>query len=228
MKYYISNPVLDAQINEIRQKIRLSMNGIVSDQMIQSGIIYKNNYGVSITRLREIASMYQQNHELAQQLWNLQIRESMILATLIEPVDKYSYKLANQWTEDFNQIEIIEQICMNLLSKVSFANKLCVEWIYSEKMMIQVAGFHLATRIYEKLSQEEIENIIQKALKSAENKEFHLYKAIANCLSRFCRKDKITANFILNGTSKFTDLTAIGEQFILNAVKQEIFFLKIL
>jgi 3-methyladenine DNA glycosylase AlkD len=228
MKYYVSTPVLDAQIEEIKQKIRLSMNGIASDSMTENGIIYKKNYGVSITRLREIASNYEQNHDLAQRLWSLQIRETMILATLLEPADKFSYEWAYQWAENFNQLEIIEQVCMNLLCKVTFANQLCTEWIFSSTVLIQIAGFHLATRIYKNLNDSELAIIIQKALISAKTEEFHLYKAVANCLSRFCRKDKKTATFILNETTKFTDSSSSGQQFVLNAVKQEIFFLELL
>lgn len=204
------------------------MNGIVSDLMAENGITYKKNYGVSITRLREIASNYQQNHDLAQRLWNLQIRETMILATLLEPAEKFSNQLANQWAKSFNQIEIIEQVCMNLLSKVTFANLLCTEWIFSTTVSIQIAGFYLATRIYQNLNDSEMEIIIQKALISAETEEFHLYKAVANCLSRFCRKDKNTATYIQNEATKFTDSSSTGQQYILNAVKQEIFFLELL
>jgi 3-methyladenine DNA glycosylase AlkD len=228
MKYYVSNLILDVQIKEIRQKIRLSMNGIASDLMTESGIIYKKNYGVSIIRLREIASNYEQNHDLAQRLWSLQIRETMILATMLEPIDQFSYELANQYANDFNQVEIIEQICMNLLSKVTFAHQLCTKWIFDENVLIQIAGFYLATRIYVNLNPSEIEIIIQKALITVETEEFHLYKSVANCLSRFCRKDKNTATLIFNATEKFTDSSNIGEQFVLNAVRQEIFFLELL
>lgn len=58
MKYYIANPDLDLQITEIRRKIRLSMNGIISDQMSQNGIFYKKNYGVDIPRIKEITKSY--------------------------------------------------------------------------------------------------------------------------------------------------------------------------
>ena len=74
MKFYISTPGLDTKISEIRRKIRLSMNGIVSEQMAQKGISYKINYGVSIPRIKEIAKDYAPDHDLAQRLWMLQIR----------------------------------------------------------------------------------------------------------------------------------------------------------
>ena len=51
MKYFIQNPQLEAIIKEIRKKIRLSMNGVVADKMKESGIRYKQNFGVYISLL---------------------------------------------------------------------------------------------------------------------------------------------------------------------------------
>lgn len=228
MKFYISNPELDAQITEIRRVIRLSMNGIVSDQMIQNGIIYKKNYGVTIPRIKEIAKNYSQNHDLAQRLWALQIRETMILATLLEPADRFTPELATEWLKDFNQIEIIEQSCMNLLCKLEFANQLSVEFIQSENSWAQITGYILAARIFEKFNRDEIIEITKKAITSSFTTELHLYKSIALCLSRFCRKDKEIATYILKETELFSQSSSSGQQYIFNEVKQEILFLDIL
>jgi 3-methyladenine DNA glycosylase AlkD len=228
MKYSLLTPEIEAQRTEIRRKIRLSMNGIVSDQMIRNGIIYKNNYGVSIPRIKEIARNYQQNHDLAQSLWNLQIRETMILATMLEPVDKFTRTNANEYVSYFNQIEIVEQTCMNLFCKLSYANTLCKEWIQSENQWIQITGFILAARIVENLNSDEINRIINIALKASETTEFHLYKAVALCLSRFCRKDIKTATYIQNEINVFTNTTISGQKYIYEVVKQELLFLNIL
>lgn len=225
MNYYISSPVLDAQIKEIRQKIRLSMNGIASEQMTLSGIVYKKNYGVAIPRLKEIANLFEKNYDLAQRLWTLKIRETMILATLLQPVDNFIAEMANRWAESFNQPEIIEQSCMNLFCKLPFANTLSVQWISLEDKWMQVAGFLLAARICEKLNQSEIEILIHKAVQISETEDFQLYKSISVCLSRLCRKDKDTAAYLLTTLNPFSDSSSAGQQFILNEVKQEILFL---
>ncbi len=204
------------------------MNGIVSEQMTRNGIVYKKNFGVSIPRIKEIVSSYKPNHDLAQRLWNLQIRETMIMATLLEPVDTFTPQIAADWVKDFNQIEIIEQACMNLFCKLLFSNLLCQEWISSDSNWIQVTGFILAARIVEKLSQTEINIFIDKALKASDTDNFHLYKAVALCLSRFCRKNKETAAYILKELTAIPEITSIGQQYISNEVKQEILFLNIL
>lgn len=228
MKYTLVNPGLEAQIVEIKRKIMLSMNGIVSTQMTQKGIVYKKNYGVSIPRIKEIASLYTPNHDLAQRLWNLEIRETMILATLLEPADTFTIEMSRNWVAGFNQIEIIEQACMNLFSKIHDANTLCNEWINSDNEWIQITGFILSARIFKNLDQTEISDIIKKAIKISDTGNLHLFKAIALCLSRFCRKDKVTALSILKLTEDEFQSQSISQQYISNEVKQEILFLDIL
>ncbi|HEY5507292.1 MAG TPA: DNA alkylation repair protein [Paludibacter sp.] len=228
MKYLLSTPILDAQIVEIRRKIMLSMNGIVSEQMTKSGIIYKKNYGVTIPRIKEIAADYSSNHDLAQRLWTLQIRETMIMATLLEQPEKFSATIADDWVAQFNQIEIIEQSCMNLFCKLDFANALCSKWVQSNKLWIQITGFILAARIVGKLNTTETAAIIEKGMELSVIEDFHLYKAIGLCLSRLCRKSKETASRILKEIEALSQSNSISQQYICNEVKQEIIFLDIL
>lgn len=228
MKFYISNTELDAQITEIKRKIRLSMNGIVSDKMKENGIIYKKNFGVSIPRIKEIAQSYPSNHDLAQRLWMLQIRETMIMATLLEPADKFSIENAREWVKCFNQIEICEQSCMNLFCKVDYANSLALEWMQSGEIWAQITGFMLAARVYGKFNEADLSTIVGIVTAQSDTDNLHLYKSMALCLSRMCRKDKETATYILKQTEAFSGSSLIGQRYIFNEVKQEILFLDIL
>lgn len=228
MKYLLATPVLDAQIAEIKRKIMLSMNGIVSEQMTKSGISYKKNYGVTIPRIKEIAVGYPSNHDLAQRLWTLQIRETMIMATLLEQTDKFTEENADEWVAQFDQIEIIEQTCMNLFCKLEFANSLCSKWVQSDKVWIQITGFILAARLGGKLNATETTAIVEKGLQLSTIEDFHLFKAIGLCLSRFCRKNKETAASILKDIEAVSQINSKSQQFICNEVKQEIIFLDIL
>lgn len=141
------------------------MNGVIAFQMSKNGIVYQKNYGVTIPRLKEIATQYESQHKLAQKLWELPIRETMILATLLEPTEKFTYSMAQQWMEECNQIELIEQICMNLFSHLSYAPLLCCEWISSENDWKKIAGFILSSRISNMLSDKEKKSLSRKLLK---------------------------------------------------------------
>ena len=228
MKYCLSTPLLDTQITEIRLKIRLSMNGIVSEQMNQKGIVYKKNYGVSIPRIKEIAATYTPNHDLAQRLWLLQIRETMILATLLEPTEKFTLQNAQEWILQFNQIEIVEQTCMNLFCKLNFANTLTCQLIQSDNIWMLITGFILAGRIADKINTPEMSIIVERALEVSGTNVLHLYKAVGLCLSRLCRKDKETATYILKEIDSISHSNSIAQLYICSEVKQEILFLNIL
>ena len=59
--YTIENKSITVQVNQIKRIIRGSMNGVTVESMEQKGIHYKENYGVALPRLRDIAKQYEPN-----------------------------------------------------------------------------------------------------------------------------------------------------------------------
>ncbi len=226
MKLFIGNKALDDTIKDIRKKIRLSMNGEVSDSMKNLGIVYKRNFGVSFPRLKEISKMYAQNHDLAQRLWALKIRETMILATMLQPIDKFTPELADEWLQEINQPELAEQTTMNLFSKVPFATDMALKWINSPELWHQIVGYTLIARVWRNFSESQISAIIEKAIQAANSEELMLYKSVALALSRICRRDKNTAETIMNQISRFKDSEKTSKKYIFNEISNEISFLE--
>ena len=224
----IAGNQIEQTVEEILQKIKKSMNGVIASQMNKNGIIYQKNYGVTIPRLKEIAAQYESQHELAQKLWEFPIRETKILATLLEPAEKFSYSMAQQWMEECTQIELIEQICMNLFSRLSYASQLCCEWISSENDWKKIAGFILSSRISNTLTSEEKNFITEKAFENSTTENYHLYKAISICLSRFCHTSKETTEEILQQIESFFDPLSTSQHYIKDSVEQELNFLELL
>lgn len=228
MLFFIGNEELDTTVKQIRRKIRASMNGVVADAMRDHGIVYKKNFGVSILRLKEISKQYKPNHDLAQRLWALDIRETMILATWLQPIDKFTPQLADQWLRSLNQPELAEQLCMNLLPKLPFSDKLVLDWINRPELWYQITGFMLTARIWEKLSDEQTNRLIERALELSTTDEFLLYKSIAIALARISRKGKERADFILQKINHFEHSEAVSENYIFQEVYNEASFLDFL
>ena len=226
MSFFITNPELDKQISDIRKRIVLSMNGDVTEQMTRNGIVYKKNYGVDIPRLKQIAALYHPNHDLAQRLWNLQIRETMILATLFEPIEKFTLENANRWLADFNQTEIIEQVTQNLLSKLPYAETLCLEWINTDSVRAQTVAFAIATRIYNKFDEKNIKLITEQGITLSKNGNYTLAMHIARCFSRFCRINTEIMAYIEQQIQSLYDWDSPETTIIREEVKQEIIFLR--
>ncbi len=228
MKYTFVTTNLESQIKEICIKIRLSMNGIVSEQMVSKGIVYKKNYGVSIPRIKEIASVYVPNQDLADRLWFLQIRETMILASLLQPKEQFSKRMAYQWMMHLNHTEIVEQVVMNLFSKLDFAPQFCLELVASENLWYKITALHLSARIGKKLSNDDI-YLLLKTIKGIDViSEYHLYKSIGLSLSRLCRNNREIATYVLKEIDTLENTTSVAQEYISSEVKQEMLFLEIL
>ena len=226
MKFLLANPALDQQISQIQRLIRLSMDGVISDSMKSHGIIYKKNYGVSITRLREIGKAIDKNHDLAQRLWLLDIRETIILATLLQPAETFTKDMAHAWMEKCNNIELIEQVNLNLFQHLAYAPEFSIKCIESANIHHKTFGYMLALRVYKRLSQKEITVILERALQTdiIDNQPM-LYNTIAVCLARLSRKDEATARIITEKIQHFRTDASTGRNHIYETVKQELIFL---
>ena len=133
-------------LQEICKKLHLAMNGITSSAMHEKGIDYELNYGVPITTLRKIAKDYAPNSELAEELWNENIRELKILATLVQPSKSFVKTL--DWVKDINNLELAEQACMNLFSKTPDAPDNALELIQSKELYPNICGYLIYVRLF--------------------------------------------------------------------------------
>lgn len=137
-------------LREIKTQLRLSMNGVASQSMREKGLNYKLNFGVELPRIKAIAAMFEKNHALAQALWKENVRESKILAGLLQPVDTFYPEIADIWVEDMPNMEIAELTCMNLFQNLPYAPAKSLQWIASEQEFAQVCGFETAARLLAK------------------------------------------------------------------------------
>lgn len=131
---------------EILEQIKSHKNGDVSVSMAQMGIIYGVNYGVSVPDLKIIANEYKHDHELALALFDQDIRECKILATLIDDPKMVTGEQIDSWSQSFVNHEIVEQVCGNLFWKTECALSRSIEWCLSSDELFQKAGMIIAAR----------------------------------------------------------------------------------
>lgn len=227
-KYYMANPALDQQVADVRRRIRLAMNGVVAEHMTSHGAVYRQNYGVSVLSLREIARRYEKNHDLAQRLWALGIRETMILATLLEPEQTCSLDDARRWVADFHQIELVEQACMNLFSKMPRARELCMALLDADDDWSRVTAFTLSARIYASLTDEEAGLLLRKGMEWSATDNYFLYKAIALSLASISRRGRETADRVVAELQQLKGSSLTGQRYIVHEVEGEVSFLDFL
>ena len=129
------------RILEIKQKLRLNMNGVASTSMREAGIGYKLNFGVGIPGLKQIASEFEKDSELASALWKEDIRECRMLAALVYPEDRFLPDLADLWIEQIEFPDLAEVCSMYLFSRMRGASEAAFRWIASDNSMARYCGF---------------------------------------------------------------------------------------
>ena len=145
-------------IQQIIQEIKNRKNGRVSQSLTNRGIYYKVNYGVTITELKEIAEPYKNDHELALLLYQQDIRECKVMASIIDDPKKVTIKQMDIWAQGFTNPEIVEQTCTNLFWKSEFGLSKSIEWCLSANELLIKAGLILIGRIA--MSKEIIKDIV--------------------------------------------------------------------
>lgn len=139
---------MDDILQDIRKRCRFAMNGVASSSMRNRGLDYKLNFGVSIQKLKEIASRYEASKELAQRLWSENgTRELKILATMLYPLDQFTQDEADNWVLQISNQEIREQVTVNLFQNLPFAQELAQSWSNNQSDDVRISGYWLYTRL---------------------------------------------------------------------------------
>ena len=111
-------------LSAIHARFRQLRNGEVVDNLAAQGITYRLAWGLESYRLREIAQEFAPSAELADALWNEEVRESKMLATRLYPISEMTEEKALGWIAEIKYTELADQICMNMLAKLPFAQQL--------------------------------------------------------------------------------------------------------
>jgi len=133
MKFFRVDMSVDEKVDELLKIIRLRMNGEVSALMEQRGIHYRLNYGVSLSHLREMATPYLGNTQLASRLWFLEIRETMLLASIIVQPSDLEVKTCLEWSRLITTSELVEHASLQLFSKVPEVQQLVHQLLTQKK-----------------------------------------------------------------------------------------------
>lgn len=129
MKFFVFNEELDIQLKRAQSRIRQLKSGEISEQLIEKGLDYKKNFGVSLVHLRNLSKEFQPSNELADRLWHLGYRETCILATMLALPNEIKDEMLEEWSKEITNIEIAEQISFNLLGKRINSDNLLKIWL---------------------------------------------------------------------------------------------------
>lgn len=135
------------QYDDILKRLESLANPKAVEGMARYGIATEKAYGVSIPDLRNIAREVGKDHGLAQRLWEAGIRETRILASMVDDREMVTEDQVDSWVRDFDCWEVCDQCCMNLFGRTVFAYNKAVEWSSREEEFVKRAGFVLMARL---------------------------------------------------------------------------------
>ncbi len=181
---------LRERVRKVKEMLRLSMDGSTAARLRHLG--YKLTFGVTYPRLRELTVEIEPDAELAESLWGLRQRETMLIATIIMPTECCTPEVADRWvSEAFNE-EIAEYLSRNLLIRLDFAGNIvesladATEW---QKMLI---GYSLHSRLLmnDRSVDTMIERYLSKSVDDVHNTDKRALSAIAFFLKQVARREQ--------------------------------------
>jgi len=168
------------------------MNGTASRSMRDKGLNYKINWGVSLGELRQMASDYGKDYDLAVALWQDNIRECKILATLTMPPEHMTESMAEQWIAETKSTEIVEMCAFNTFQYMDGAESMACKWLASNNARLRTCAFHILSRLLQKCSvpsEDTVVAFLRAFSQAMEGTDKVLKHAGMNCLSRFVQSD---------------------------------------
>ncbi|MGL4333355.1 MAG: DNA alkylation repair protein [Bacteroidales bacterium] len=200
--------VMQETIRGIKKKFRLAMNGDVSTAMRKSGLDYKLNFGVSLPTIKKIAAEYYPNKHLAEYLYNENVRESKIMATLLWKVEDFSKEKAAEWVAKADKLEIAEQAAMNLFAKLPYAKELALKWTVSIDPVERMNGHLLLVRLIiqgTEFSLEELKGSVSSFISDLQNQGTTLFSLSLNALKRIGKLGPEVRIYVLEQLTKEKD-----------------------
>lgn len=140
MKFFIENQKIERELEWVISLVKLHMNGATTAQMENGGIHYRLNYGVGIPHLKQLSKRIPNSYELAERMWFQEIRETMILATIVVPADEMTAERCHEWAEKITNKDIVERSSMFLWWRLPVINDLLPLWFKSPNQFLKATG----------------------------------------------------------------------------------------
>lgn len=191
--------------------------------MVRFGIDSSKALGVKLPIIRKLAKSIRKDHSLAMDLWETDIHEAKILATLIADPKLLTVEQMGHWTHSFYSWDVCDQACGNLFVYAPFVLDKVLEYTTAEQEFVKRAGFVLMAEyaVHQKKADDGIlisflpiiereawdgRNFVKKAnnwaLRQIGKRNTMLRKLAIDCAERILEQDTKPAKWIANDALK--------------------------
>lgn len=180
-------------VDEILTKLESMSDPEAVKGMARYGINSKNNLGVSIYKLREIAKEMGQDHEIALKLWNSGIHDARLLACFIDNPSEVTGGQMDSWAQDFDSWDICDQACTSLFDLTTLAWAKVFEWAEQPDEFVKRGAFSLIAGLTvhdKKASDEKFEQFIPLIKKHSHDERNYVKKAVNWAIRNIGKRNK--------------------------------------
>jgi len=196
---------------EIEEKIKYTLEELEShkdEEAIKYMAKYKitpdKTFGVKVPILRSISKKLGKSHKLAQKLWELGYRETMIVASMVDIPDEVSEEQMEEWAKCFSYWEICDQVCQNLFAYTKYAKQKAKEWCKRKEEFIKRAGFVIIARLslQKNIKDEELLEFLPYMEEAATDDRNFVKKAVSWALRQIGKRNHTLKEKIINFTKE--------------------------
>jgi 3-methyladenine DNA glycosylase AlkD len=191
-------------VEEVLNKLKAKARPDQLQGMARFGMGAERRLGVSVPDMRKIAKELGKNHELALELWKMEIPEAMIVAAMVGEPDKLTADQMEDWVKDFNSWDVCDQVCMNLFEKTPLAWKKILGWSERKEVFVKRAAFALIACLAwhsKELKDEKFISLLPVIKRSATDERNFVKKAV-NWALRNIGKRNINLNRVAIETAR--------------------------
>lgn len=192
------------KVKEIKRTLRTLMNGVTAQSMREKGLDYHVNWGASLLHLRELANEYEKDGQLAMALWQDDVRECKILATMLMPVEEMQRETALQWIGQTHTQEIAEIASKNLYQYLPYATDMALDLLGKDDRISRLHGFCIMAGTVSS----------DKTLTEAEAKAF-----LDSVVVVLAGEDLVLKHAALNAVQRYADVDAMCHEMAKCALK---------
>lgn len=131
------------EADEVLTRLRALESPADRDGMRRFGINVDNALGIGVTALRGLGRDLPRDHRLAAALWDSDIHEARILASIVDRPELVSRTQMERWVRAFDSWDLCDQVCQNLFWATPFAHEKTVAWGERRAEFVKRAAFAL-------------------------------------------------------------------------------------
>lgn len=178
------------KIAEIKNFLRLRMNGIAAKAMKDNCQRYRLVYGVPMHELREIAASHEKDSSIAEKLWASGVREEMLIATMMIPNDEMNEDRIKKYATESPSLEVLMELSRNI-DTARMNDDTLLAWADGNDENTAGLSMLAAAKRISLMSEEHIEAMLGKCISLGEKPSYILAKSCAEFI-KGCIHEKKT------------------------------------